>query len=321
MATEADEALARMREKVRLYKMPYGPGTAVVHPAAPDLGGFLRQNVIAAAILKGFPDCFAAAVFKGAPDWRAFVVDCNPYIRLSLETDPGHPVTIPVDWFDFGWAAPVRCPDPTWYEKGLQNAELILLPGMLALDPARFPGLAEAPPLFHLPEHQEPALRAALAGTGIPENGWFVCLEGGAEATEPLRAAVEARGGVAIQIGETRRMAGGINLSGAPVALQAAALRFARLALGTGPVTGFASAFGTPTGGLGPDSLGTAVWNRGDVVAASSGRIDEMMGLLLDRTEGAGAWRPPTEEIPVPARTCIPFPLRAEAEPQVLVLA
>lgn len=324
MTTPGDAALAKLKEEVRLYKRRRPPKVVVLYFAAPDLAGFLRQNIVAAALLDGFSGCFAAALFKGAPDWRAFVVDCNPWVTMAIETEPGPGMTIPVDWFDVSLQAVARCPDPVWYDRRLHMADLVLLPGMLSLDPSRFAELIAAPPPLRLPQEQQEVLRAGLVQAGIPEDRWFACLEGDTETIIPLVRSVERQGGIAVRTGE---VGGGaalpscIDLRSTPIPLQAAAARFARYAIGNGGLTAFASIFGTPAGGLDPTCLGSVIWNPDDVIASNPSQVGPMADLLHDRTPAASGWRNETPEVPARPRQPLPLPLRAEATPRVRILA
>ncbi|MEO5336383.1 MAG: hypothetical protein H7841_05770 [Magnetospirillum sp. WYHS-4] len=307
-----------LRHWVRQQQDRPVPERIVVFLAADDLAEFVRQNVVAAAILKSVPGAYAAAVFKAAPAWRQFVVESNPHIDSAMRTDPESPITIPVDWFDMGLSAPVRCPEPSWYERKLHEADLVLLPGMLGQDAARFPGLAAAPPVFRLPADRKAALAKELAERGVAGDRWFACVEGDDTFVDLARQAVERQGGQAVRVGEAAGQAGGLDLSGAGIEVQAAAVRFARYLIGgVGGYTGLASAFLTPVAALGADSLGWTVWNRDDAILENPTVLSAVADHLLERTAGCDGWRPAAKETPSPARKSVTFPLVADAEPLV----
>src|SRR3989338_1631427 len=101
----------------------------IVFFSGAGFGDFIHQNVMAAALTKPLHTS-VLAVFKNHPPYREFIVECNPYIHAEIKAERDSDVTIPIDWFDIGVAAPIKCPDPIWKERQFGEPDLVLLPGM-----------------------------------------------------------------------------------------------------------------------------------------------------------------------------------------------
>lgn len=252
----------------------------IVFFAGDSFGDFVHQNVVAAALTKPL-HASVLAVFKNHPPYREFITECNPYIHAEIKADRDADVTIPIDWFDIGVSAPIKCPEPVWKERQFGEPDLVLLPGMLRADAARLLGLAEAPPLFRIPpEHEKPLLRT-LEQRGLAPDKWFACLHlNEAAETESylpvIRHITEKQGGRVAVIGRPEaatlpEMKGVIDLRQIPDSLpeQAAAISSARYFIGgdCGP-TALASAFITPCAVVNARRFADRVWNKGDVVLA-----------------------------------------------------
>ncbi len=166
-----------------------------------------------------------------------------------MRADPDSDITFLLDWFDIGWAAPVKFPLPEWSERMLHEPDLVLLPSMFSVDAARLAGLAKKPPVLRLPANSEESLLAALEKRGVNPNGWFACFHvkepnAGADdrphrGADPrsypplIRHVTRRQGGQVVRIGAPgafplSELEGVIDLATAPFAEQAAAISRAR---------------------------------------------------------------------------------------------
>lgn len=275
-------------EMMRVAKAEIGDlriGTIMVYLAGDDLGEFVRQNVVAASIVKRFPRDYVMGIFLNDPAWKEFVVACNPYILGAMSTTAESEDSILLDWFDVGAYAPVKCPDPTWYDRGFHRPGLVLLPNMLSVNAARLDGLAESPPQFRLPAAEEPSLLAALEGLGLDPARWFACVDTGEIGAEPyvelMHHIIERQGGQVVRVGDagaTPATEGLIDLS--PwhdrFAEHVAAISRARYVVGTDSgAVALASAFRVPSAATNTLQYGNRVWNREDVVLAKRLRLTD----------------------------------------------
>ncbi len=261
----------------------------IVFFAGEGLGDFVRQNMAAAALTRPL-SAYVAAIFKNHPPYREFITQCNPYINLEMKADPGADVTIPIDWFDIGVFAPVKCSEPQWEEIRLDQPDVILLPGMLRCDLARLSGLAETPPLLRLPPERAEHLSKSLAERGLAPNHWFACLHvsGNPESHLPLIShIIDNQGGRVVLIGapeaaKTLEMKGVVHLSQSLDFLpdHVTAISQARYFMGdVYDSTVLASAFRTPCAATNALQYAGRIWNKGDVVLAK--RIAEPGGKPL----------------------------------------
>lgn len=296
------------KEMMRIAKAEVGDlrlGTVMAYFAGEDLGEFVLQNVVAASIVKRFPREYVMGIFLNDPAWKEFVVACNPYVLGAMSTTAESEDSILLDWFDVGAYAPVKCPDPTWYDRGFHQPGLMLLPNMLSVNAARLDGLAEAPPQFRLPSTDEASLLTQLEGLGLDPARWFACVHmdgagsGNAEdsrtTTDPepylalIRHIIERQGGQVVRVGDAGRMPaaeGLIDLS--PLtdrfAEHVAAISRARYFIGTeSGAVALASAFRIPCAAVNALQYANLVWNREDVVLAKRLRLTD--GTVLGTRE------------------------------------
>jgi putative glycosyltransferase (TIGR04372 family) len=274
-------------------------GPIIAYFAGDTLAEFVLQNVIAAAVAKRFPRSYMLGTFRNNPPYRAFIVECNSYVTGSMAADADSGMTLPVDWFDVGAYAPIKCPDEMWYDKGFHEPGLILLPNMLSVSAARLTGLAEAPASFCLPSAYETELREALSRRGLDPDRWFACLA--VEGTAPgakgdpsttvdvaayvpmLRHIVESLGGQVVRVGSPDaqplpEMDGLINLSRDANSFgeQVAAASLARFVVGADSgILPLACAFRVPTAATNVSGFEGLVWNREDVVLAKKLRLSD----------------------------------------------
>ena len=300
-----NQSMAWLKTLAAKKREPRQPEKIMAFFAGRGLGGFVLENVVAAALVRPFPRAYVVAIYKNSPPYREFITDCNPYLHSEMKADADSDITFLLDWFDTGWAAPVKCPLPEWSERMLHEPDLVLLPSMLSVDAARLAGLAEKPPVLRLSAGCEESLLAALEGHGVDPNEWFACLHvkepnSGADdrprrGADPrsylplLRHVALRQGGQVVRIGAPGafplpEMEGVIDLAAAPFAEQAAAISRARYFIGTdsGPVT-LASAFKVPAAVTNALGYAKRVWNRGDVVLAK--RIELPDGGVLNSRE------------------------------------
>ena len=167
------EQLAQWAARKKQNRAPKRVG---LYLAGTDMSGFIRQNVVAAALVRRFPGAYVFAVYRPEPPSRRFIASCNPYLQSTIEAPAGSPMTVPIDWFDLGAVAPVSCTDPYWTEQGFTKVDLFLMPGMLSADPGRLEGLADNPAVFRLPSADEPTLLEEVERAGFDRSKWFACV-------------------------------------------------------------------------------------------------------------------------------------------------
>lgn len=289
----AEERLQASIDYLKAYAQkitePKPPRRVIVYLESTGLGGFVLQNVVAASLLRRFPEAYVVVTYRDRPNWRGFLTDCNPCFHSEMRAEPDSEVVMPLDWFDLGVAAPVKCPEPEWEKRKLGQPDLVLMPTMLEIDAARLAGLAEAPPFLRLPPSQEEKIHTLMRRIGLDPGRWFVALHvrsGGAE-DDPRTTGLESylpliehivsrQGGQVVRLGlpdepPLPAMEGVIDLSrGADTfVLQVAAACLARYMIGTdaGPAV-LAGAFGTPVGLTDAVSFSHRVWKPDDVVLA-----------------------------------------------------
>ena len=247
-----------------------------------DMSGFVRQNVVAAALVRRFPGPHVFAVYRPEPPSRRFVTACNPYLHSTMEAPAGSSITIPIDWFDRGAFAPVKCTDPFWKEQDFTNVDLFLMPGMLSADPGRLEGLADNPPVFRLPSAEEPALLDKVERAGVDRESWFACVD--AEALEIGGEALIRRltgdlKGLVVRLGPQAAApcpGGVIDLAGSEATfdVRCAALSRARFVIGAdADLLALASAFAVPCAGVNLPRFADRLWNAEDIVLTKRLRL------------------------------------------------
>ncbi|MCG8402749.1 MAG: hypothetical protein MJA84_14340, partial [Firmicutes bacterium] len=269
-----------------------GIGRAFVFLDGTDSVDFLGRTVIAEWILGRFPKCAAAAAFRNISPERAAIVACAPSLKVAIDAHPESPAIAPVDWFDIGVAAPVKCPDPAWEEYDLSHPDLVLLPPMLHGRPCRIDGLADHPPRFAVPEEWTANATGYLATKGIGQENWFACVDSDLE----IR-----RDGIPLELPDAAVFR--LQDAGMPsVEWKAAIISRARFVLSADPlVLGLASAFRVPLCAAGIDDWERCVWNKADIVlppeamARDPHALNRALEILMDRTAGIKGWRRPVE--------------------------
>lgn len=254
------------------------------------IGTIAVQNVVAASFVRRYPRSPALALLRDG-DSGGLLFDWNPYLRYELRMDGN--VTGLVDWFDIGAMAPVTCPDPNWVERRFRDADAVFLPHMLSVPPARLAGFAEAMPHLRVPPSQEPELWQALAARGLDQGGWFAALQvkeqgdpdrrANAESYLPAVRTILERGGRVVRLGPPggRPLPGAIDLRGAELPLQLAAIAASRFVLGGDcAAVSLASAFGVPCGLTNAVEYRHRVWAPEAIVLAKT--IELSNGSRLD---------------------------------------
>lgn len=286
---DLEESIAFLKAYARRKMEPSPPKRIIVYLESAGLGGFVLQNVVASSLLRRFPSAYVLVTYRDQPNWRGFITDCNPHFHSEMRAAPDSDVVMPVDWFDLGLAAPVKCPEPEWEERELKSPDIILMPTMLEIDAARLIGLGEAPARLRLPPSQVEAIHGLLRRIGLDPERWFATLHvrDGGEAGDPRRASVEdyiplirhiveEKGGQVVRLGLPDEaplppMPGVIDLSRSAESfiLQVAAASLSRYMIGTdaGPIV-LAGAFGVPCGLTNAATFSRRVWKKGDVVLA-----------------------------------------------------
>lgn len=276
------EQLAEWAAHKKEHRAPHRVG---LYLAGTDMCSFIRQNVVAAALVRRFPGPHVFAVYRPEPPSRRFVAACNPYLHTIMEAPAGSPVTIPIDWFDHGAFAPVKCADPFWKEQGFTNVDLFLMPGVLSADPSRLDGLAENPPVFRLPSSEEHRLLEEVERAGTNRQGWIACVDaealelgGGSflrHLTHDLKAQVVRLGPNAAA---TACPEGVIDLAGPNCAfeIQCATLSRARFVIGSdADLLALASAFAVPCAGVNLTCFADRLWNAGDIILTKRLRLSD----------------------------------------------
>ncbi|MCG8509537.1 MAG: hypothetical protein MI741_09950, partial [Rhodospirillales bacterium] len=179
------KTFAHFRDYVESKKNNRRAGTIAVFLNAEAPCDFIHQNVMAAFIVRRFPGARVFAMYREADDGRNFAAECNPYFHNHIAVPMESPVTIPLDWFDIGFSAPVQCPDPTWKEQELDRPDLFLTPKTLSADIARVQGLAENPPGFRIPAEKAGPMDELLERATGADRRWFacICLDGSQSST------------------------------------------------------------------------------------------------------------------------------------------
>jgi hypothetical protein len=312
---EAMGILGYLSHRVALWRGGSPVERIAVFLSGRNLATFVRENVVAAAITRHFPGADALAIYDAAPFFRQFVVACNLYLSSEMQAAAGARITFPIDWFDIGNRAPVRCPDPIWRKRKRQEPHLVLLPTLLRTDPIRLAGLAENPPIFRLPASQAAGLENSLQTSGLDPGRWFACLCIG-KTTEPWTNAAKylfERGAQVVVVGPPGAPLAGVRVtdlrgSDDHLPAQAAALVRARFCLGDEPGRlALASAFRTPV----VASVEGAAWNRDDLVLHRTASATPIAAIeyMLERTADCTGWRSPATEIAVVPWQTLTFPL------------
>jgi hypothetical protein len=319
-----DKTFAHFRDYVNHKKSNRQAGTVGVFLNAGTLHEFVHQNVVAASIVRQFPGARVYAMYRDGDDRRRFVIDSNPYFHHDIGVSSDSPVTIPFDWFDIGFGAPVKCPEPIWVEKKLKYPDLLLTPRTLSTDAARIRGLAENPPGFRIPPDKAIALDALLTNAVGTKDKWFACIsmghDGGAAVStddwNTLAAHIrDILGGLPVFVGPAEKSLpapeGCIDLRTHPAgfALQVAAVFRARYFLGSDrDWPALASAFRVPAAVIGADGYQTVLWNRGDIVA-KSGPLPDIADRQFKRSTDCPGWRQEQPDAPVTPCEVLPIPL------------
>ncbi len=266
-----------------------------------DLTQFLRRAVVAEWALANLLDVKAMVAYRGDGGSRDAVVACAPALAVSVVAEERAPAVLPLDWFDIGAEAPVRCEDAAWQREERSKPDLVLLPGMLSPPPGRIDGLAEAPPVFRLPEDFVPNDTAPA--------GWSACVDAALDAS--LGGALSARiegdlGGIAIRIGPVEEG------SADAVRQLIARVAGARLVVSSDPFhLTLASAFRIPCAAAGPVDFEACMWNPGDIVVAKAGR-ESLLAALDSLADRAPAPDRVDESRPAPGRINLPLKTRPE---------
>lgn len=240
------------------------------------------QNVVAASFVRRYPQARALALLRDTAE-AGILLDCNPFIRCEMRMEGE--VTGLVDWFDIGFGAPVKCPDPNWVENKHINADVVFLPHMLSVPPARLEGFAEAPGYLCLPPSKQAELWPLLERAGLERERWFAVVQAGGEGAEakadpmsylPVVDALLRRGGQVVRLGDPGEAAlpdrpGLFDLRAAPPPLRVAAIAAARLVVGgDGTVATLASAFAVPCALTNAVGYGQRVWRPESIVLAKT---------------------------------------------------
>ena len=254
-----------------------------------DLAQFVLQNVITGHIAKQFYHSYVLAAFSSDAPLQRFIVDGNTRINGAMQVDTAASnMTIPMDWFDFGIKAPVKCPEEFWHDMDFEKAILVLVPTMLDHNAALLEGLAEAPPSFCLPPKYEDTLVEHLQTLGLQKDRWMMSLNIQENGPSPahktsvetylpmIRHICEEQGGQVVRLGNPGDtplpdIDGLVDLSRMEdsIFLQIAAISRSRYFIGTeGAPLALSSAFRTPLAGTNLLSFGKLVWNRDDIVLA-----------------------------------------------------
>ncbi len=281
--TEDHFGIEQLTQWAAHKKKSRAPKKVGLYLTGADMSGFVRQNVVAAALVRRFPRPHVFAVYRPEPPSRRFIAACNPYLHATMEAPAGSPVTIPIDWFDKGYRAPVCCPEPFWKEQGFTDVDVFLMPGMLRTDPSRLGGLANNPPAFRLPPSEEPRLLEDAERAGLDRSTWFACIDAetlvlGGESflghlTQDLKGQI-------VRLGPNATAApcpkGVVDLAGSHggFELQCAALSRARFVIGCGPdLLSLASAFAIACAGVNLIRFADRLWNAEDIVLTKRLRL------------------------------------------------
>ena len=273
-----------------------------------DLARFLVCLVCVTSVTRRLAGCALTVVYRDRPEGRTFLTDCSPEVAAELRTDPESDITIPIDWFDIGTFAPVRCPDPVWSDRQLDQPALVLLPGMFPAVPARLDAVAEAPPTFRLPAADAPRLRADLMALGLDPEQWFAVVDDAVP--PPATDAITRQGGLVAP-----------SIEDLPT--RAAAVCHARLVVAADPLTAaLAGAFRVPCAWVGGEGGERWLWNRDDIMAGGLGTPEILSAItehLLGRTVDVAAWRPAADPVAAVTEDTVVFPLRTRDQALIRV--
>lgn len=305
--TEADLQLEYMRRLAEKKKAKQRPECMVIVFGRGDLTTLAIQNVVAASFVRRYPGVRPLALLRDTPE-AGPLVDCNPYLRYEMRMEGE--ITGLVDWFDIGFSAPVTCEAPEWTKGKYSSADIVFLPHMLSVPPARLDGFAEAPGCLRLPPSKQAALWSELEQAGLARDRWFAVMQAGGDGAAGLadpqsyRPAIEAlldRGGQVVRLGSSDEpqlpaLPGLMDFRGAPPPLQLAAIATARLAIGgDGTMVTLASAFAVPCGLTNSVSYGQRVWAPEAIVLAKTveladgSRLDTPAAFARGFLDGASA--------------------------------
>lgn len=263
----------------------------MVHFSDGALSELVIENLIAGAVARHLGASQVVAAFRTSSPERAFIIDCNPYVRTVLGVDVSAPATLLIDWFEATYYPVVECPDPEWYERDMHKSDLILLPSMMRGDASRLRILRQSAPLFRLPSDCSDAPEP-------PEDRWFACLDGGLEGCEDIARHVAGQGGEVVILNDACRRS-------------LANLSRARYFIGgDAALLALAGAFAVPCAVVGVVDNSRAAWRSGDIVVdGDTPGLSDVADRLLAATVDCQAWRRPQEEVPVTPSDGIRFPL------------
>ncbi len=309
------------------------PARIVAFLAAPTLAGFIHQNIVAATILRRFPGAEVTAFYREDAGARRFVADCNPFFHGEIVAPAEAPMTVPLDWFDVGTVAPVKCPDPAWSERNIGRPDLLLTPKTLSTDAARLADIQDAPPALRLSEAYAERQDALLGAVGLPATAWYACIDpeglGADGVTALIRHVEDDLGGRAVLVGQPSAppvadASRAVDLRGHPMGFpaQIMALSGARFVVAGGDwPAAMASALRVPVAVCRVPSHETLAWNRDDMVLISGpgGGLSHASAIeaadhLFRRSAGVSGHRGPAEDISVPAEDALSLPLALRAE-------
>jgi len=317
-----DAAVAELKRQAEAKRGRPPVRKIIAYLAGNDHAAFVRQNIVTAFATRRFPDAYVVGVYKD--DWgaRGFITDCNPAIHSEMRAPESAPMTMPLDWFDIGTAAPVTCPDETWQARRLNEPDLMLVPGTLGRDPTLLDGLAEAPPALRLPPSQADALNAAAPKVGLDPDRWHVCLAAdGIDAADRDALGRRLQGFEGVRLvaldAAAAALPGAVDLSKLPRnawPLRVLAIARARFVMASAADDlALASAFRVPAAALLRAAGAMNLWNREDLLPAADApggdTLADMAAHLFERSGDCRGWRPEAEEVEVETAEGLALPL------------
>jgi hypothetical protein len=291
-----------------------------------DSTEFLSRAAVAEWLLGRFPKCKAAVAFRNVSPERAVIVECAPSLGIVIDAEADSPAVAPVEWFDIGVSAPIKCDDPAWIEHDLSRPDLVLLPSMLPTHPCRIEGFADNPPLFDVPPPLATVGMQNLAERNYRPERWFVCIETNLDrrlSGTLSKLISDDLGGASVPLDDMLAPATPVAENGQrdaikheTMAVHLAAIIRSRFVLSGNPFhLGLASALQIPLCAVGVDSWAGCVWNDGDIVLPSAALekdgtlIAGAIETLMERTKECTGWRPPIRRAvkPVPGSIALPL--------------